>query len=175
MSWLSDLWRYGFTAEQRRRSRAAEHYVAAIAAYERGLAELPLAEARAEAERLLAEAKYFRVVPWEGAPEALPVDLAPSLRAVFARVRRVEAQRGEPYLDGADVGPYEWAPQYRQLGRDSEHAYVVVRPNEEMVYIFDETERPDPATAQRFNSVYHWLLWFHRSEQLLTEFAAPAA
>ena len=64
MGWLSDLWKYGFTAEQRARSRGAKRYVQAITAYEQELAGLPAPDARAQAERVVAlgQANAFFIV-----------------------------------------------------------------------------------------------------------------
>jgi hypothetical protein len=175
MSWLSDLWHYGFTPAQRKRSRAVERYVQQLGDYERTLAQVSLADARAQADHLLATPTYFRTIPWDRALEAPPVDLAPGLRTVFTSLRRIEALNGEPYIDVAELAPYQWASGYWQLGTDSEHAFLVVRPAEETVYVFDETEPPDPNRAQRFPSVHHWLLWLHRSGELLAASRNPAA
>ena len=108
-------------------------------------------------------------------PPIPPVELAPELRAVVVSVRRIEAPSGEPYIDARELAPYEWAPEYWRLGTDSEHAIVLVRPAQETMYIFDETEPVDPDRAQRFPSVHHWLLWLHRSGELLAASREPVA
>jgi hypothetical protein len=78
MRWFSDLWRYGFTAEQRHATRAAERYAEAIRAYERELAQIPLTEARARAEDMPAAATQVRVTPADQSA-ALQLDhLAPA-------------------------------------------------------------------------------------------------
>ena len=175
MSWLADLWRYGFTAKQRHASRAAERYAEAIRAYERELAQVPLTEARARAEGVLAAATQVRVTPADQSAAMQLGHLAPGQQDVFGRARRVQALNGEPYVDAAEVKPYEWDNRLVQLGLDSEHAYIVARPGEEAVFVVDETEELNLERAQRFPSLYHWILWLNRSSELLHELDEPAA
>ena len=169
MSWLSDLWRHGFTAGQRRASRAAGRYAAAIGAYERELVHVPLDEARGRAEAVLAAALHVRVTPADPVAAAQLGELAPVQQSVFSRARRIQALNGEPYVDAAEVRPYEWDGGLVQLGVDSEHAYIVTRPGAEPVYVVDETEALNLEQAQRFPSLHHWILWLNRSGELFRE------
>src|SRR5687768_5051754 len=117
MGWLSDVWKYGFTAAQRARSRGVERYVQAIAAYERELAGLPAREARAAAERVLAAPGFTRGIPWRPPPPPHP-ELAPVLGEFFRTIQRVEVRNGERYADLAELAPFEWGPGYLRLGTD---------------------------------------------------------
>jgi hypothetical protein len=76
--------------------------------------------------------------------------------------------KGEPYLDTAELGPYEWDASLTRLGLDSEHAYILIRLGEETVYVVDETEALDPTGAQQFQALSHWVLWLDRSGGLLS-------
>jgi hypothetical protein len=174
MDWLSDLWKYGFTAEQRAASRAAEHYVQALEAYERELALLTPAEARAAAERVLAAPRFVRVTPWQDAPPPL-TELAPALREFFQRIRLVEAPESERYADIADLAPLEWAPGYLRLGTDLEHTHVAIRPDDESIYVLADDVPGDERVESTFATVYHWILWLERKEELLAEPGPPAA
>jgi hypothetical protein len=168
MGWWSNLWRYGFTAEQQRLARAAENYARAIAAYQEELRRLTPDDAQHRAARLLAAPSRFRTYPWTGAPTANLARLTPHQQSILAQARRIEGLKGEPYLDTAELGPYEWDASLTRLGLDSEHAYILIRLGEETVYVVDETEALDPTGAQQFQALSHWVLWLDRSGGLLS-------
>lgn len=174
MGWLSDLWRYGFTAEQRRLSRAAEYYSRSIAAYEEELQRLPVDQAQRQAAQLLAAPSTIRLQRWPGPTTTDVARLTAHQQRVFGQSRRIEALQGEPYVDAAELAPYEWESSLLRIGRDSEHAYIVVRSGEETVYVVDETEDLDLAKAQRFPTLAHWVLWLNRSGELLAGRDDPA-
>lgn len=176
MGWLANLWRYGVTPAQRSSSRAAERYAAAISAYERELETLPAAAAREQAERVLTASPFVRGVAWRDGPALLVGDLAPAQREFFRRLRRVEAVRnGAPYVDAEELAPFAGYPGYLCLGQDDEHAYLAVRPGDEALYVVADDEPPERAPSHRFPTLHHWVLWVHRSEELLAEPDAPAA
>src|SRR5574338_951299 len=137
MGWFSDLRKYGLTAAQRARSRAAERYAHALAAYEQELAALSAPDARMAAERVLDGPRFIRAIRWS-APPTLPAELAPGLHSVFSRVRRVEVPRGEQNADAAEIEPLDWAPGYLRLGTDSEHSHLAVRPGDESIYVLGD-------------------------------------
>ena len=174
MGWLSDLWKHGFTAAQRARSRGVERYVQGLDAYERELAALSAAAARARAEHVLGAPRFIRVVPWESPPPPRP-ELAPELGAFFRRVRRVEALAGARHADAAELAPLEWDPQYLLLGPDGEHTHLAVRPGDEAVYELADDVPRDEAVEQTFATVYHWVLWLEHSEELPAEPDPPVA
>jgi len=175
MSWLSDLWQYGFTAEQRRLSRAAERYSQSIAAYEQELEHLPLEEAQQQAARLLGAPTSIRVHTWNGPITADLASLTPHQHSILAEFRSIEARNGEPYVDAAELAPYRWDGSLVKIGVDSEHAYIVIRPGQETVYVVDETEDLDLVKAQQFRTLSHWVLWLNRSGELLSSRDEPAA
>jgi hypothetical protein len=175
MSWWSDLWRYGFTAEQRRLSRATEHYSRSLAAYEQELQRLASEEARQQAALLLSAPSMIRVHRWTGRISADLASLTDHQQSIFGQVRRIEALNGEPYVDAAELGPYEGKPSLARIGLDSEHAYIVIRQGEEPVYVVDETEDLDLDQAQQFPTLSHWVLWLNRSGELLASRDEPAA
>ena len=169
MGWLSDLWRYGFSTAQRRRGRAVERYLDALAAYERELAALPDTEARAEAERVLATPRFLRVTRWQSPP--LPrVELAPSLSEFFRVMQRVEVPDREECADIAELGPLEWAPGYLYLGTDGEHTHLAVRPGDESIYVLTDDVPEEDRVESVFSSIYHWVLWLERKESMLADF-----
>ena len=174
MGWLSDLWKYGFTVEQRAASRAAQRYVRAIGAYERELALLTPAEARAAAERVLAAPRFVRATPWHDSPPPR-TELAPVLREFFHRIRRVEVPEGERSVDIAELAPLEWAPGYLCLGTTGvEHTHLAIRPGDESIYVLADDVGSDECVESAFATVYHWILWLERNEELL-EPGPPAA
>ena len=174
MGWLSDLWKYGFTPEQRAASRAAELYVQAIGVYERELAALTAAEAQAAAEQVLAAPRFIRATPWHDAPRP-QTELAPTLREFFHRIRRVEGSNGDRYADIAELEPLEWAPGYLRLGTDVEHTHVAIRPGDESIYVLADDVPSDERVESVFATVYHWILWLERKEELLAEPDPPEA
>ena len=174
MGWLSDLWKYGVTSEQRARSRGAERYAHAIAAYEEELAALSAPEARARAERVIAAPRFIRVVPWT-VPRPTHPELAPVLDAFFRSVQRVEVPRGGAYADVTELAPLGWAPGFLYLGPDDEHTHLAVRPRDEAVYILGDDVPDAERVFTVFATVYHWVLYLERREELLSAPDPPAA
>ena len=174
MGWLSKLWKYGFTAQQRAQSRSAERYVQAIGAYEEEVNALSATEARARAERVLAAPRFIRVVRWPTAGPTRP-DFAPVLGAFFHTIQRVEAPDGGSCADAAKLAPLDWAPGFMGLGPDDEHAHIAVRQHDEAIYVLGD----DVAEAERIfmvlPTVYHWILYFERRAELLAEQDPPVA
>ena len=169
MGWLSELWKYGFTDEQRAASRAAERYVQALNAFEQEFATLTPSEARTAAERVLAAPRFVRVTPWQDAPPP-NAELAPTLREFFQRIRLVEIPESERCADVSHLVPLEWAPEYLSLGSTGvEHTHLAIRPNDESIYILADDVPIDKRVESVFATVYHWLLWLERKEELLTE------
>jgi hypothetical protein len=175
MRWLSDLWKYGFTPQQRARTRGAERYAQAIRAYEKELVALSAAEARTGAERILAAPRFIRVVPPSRTPHPTHPELAPALRAFFHTIQRIEVANGEAYADVAELTPLEWAPGFLRIGPDGEHTHLAVRPHDEAIYVLGD----DVPEAERIftvlATVYHWVLYMERREELLAEPDPPAA
>jgi hypothetical protein len=174
MDWLSDLWKYGFTAKQRAASRDAERYSRALTAYEGELAALTPAEARAAAERVLAAPRFIRTTPWHDAPPP-HTELAPVLREFFQRIRLVEGPEAERCADAAALPLLEWAPGYLSLGTAGEHTHVAIRPGDESIYLLADDVPHDERVELVFATVYHWILWLERTEELLREPGPPAA
>lgn len=174
MGWLSDVWKYGFTAAQRARGRRAERYVHAITTYEQGLAALSATEARAQAERVLAASQRLRVVPWRSTPPSRR-ELTASLGEFFRGVRCVEELSGMPSADAAELAPLAWAPGYWSLGPNDEHTHLAVRPGDESIYVLADDVSGDERVEQRFATVYHWVLWLQRDRDLLAAPDPPAA
>jgi hypothetical protein len=168
MGWLSDLWKYGFTADQRAQSRAAERYAQAIDAYERELDGLSAEQAGAAAERVLAAPRFIRIVRRQ-VPQPPPGKLAPTIREFFRGVQRIEVPDGESYVDITELAPLEWAPGYLFLGRDGEHTHIAVRPGDEGVYVMADDVPPEKARDTVLPTVYHYVLWLERGAELLTE------
>jgi hypothetical protein len=168
MDWLSDLWKYGFTAKQRAASRDAERYSQALRAYEGELAALTPAEARAAAERVLAAPRFIRTTPWHDAPPP-NTELAPVLREFLQRIRLVEVPDAERCANAADLSPLEWAPGYLCLGTAGEHSHVAIRPGDESIYILADDVPHNERVESVFATVYHWILWLERNEELLGE------
>jgi hypothetical protein len=174
MGWLSDLWKYGFTPTQRARSLDAERYAQALAAYEEELAALSAPDAHMAAERVLAKPRFIRVVRWGALPTRRP-EFAPALRAFFERIQRVEVPRGEQRADVAEIEPLEWAPGYLRLGTDSEHTHLAIRPGDEAIYVLADDVPSADRVESVFATIYHWVLWLERNEELLADSEPPAA
>ena len=174
MGWLSDLWRYGFTAAQRARSRGAKRYAEAITAYEQELAGLPAPDARAQAERVIASPRFIRIVPWP-APRPARAELAPDVGAFFGVVQRVEVPDGETCADVADLAPLEWAPGFLRLGPDGEHTHLALRPGDEAIYVLGDDVPAEERVFTVLATIYHWLLYLERRAELLAEPNPPAA
>jgi hypothetical protein len=173
MGWLFDLWKYGFTDEQRTRSRAAERYAQALDEYERELDGLSAQKARAAAERVLAAPRFIRVVRWP-MPQAPRGRLAPLLREFFGGVQRIEAPHGESYVDITELAPLAWASGYLCLGRVDEHTHIAVRPGDEGVYVMADDVPAEEALDTVLPTVYHYVLWLEHSEGLLAEPDPPS-
>ena len=175
MSWLSDLLKYGFTAEQRAASRASERYVQTLEAYERELASLTQAEAQAAAERVLAGSRFVRATPRHDVP-ARHTELAPTLREFFERFSRLEVAKGGAHADIAELRPLDWAPGYLSLGATGvEHTHLAIRPRDESIYILADDVPIHQRTESTFPTIYHWILWLERTEELLAKPDPPTA
>ena len=175
MDWLSDLLKYGVTAEQRAAGRHAERVSQALEAYERELAALTPDEARAAAERVLATSRFVRTTPWRDAPPP-HTELAPVLREFFQRIRLVEVPEAGPCADAAELPPLESAPGYLCLGNTGvEHTDLAIRPGDESIYILADDVPIAERVESVFATVYHWILWLERSEELRGEPGPPAA
>ena len=172
--WLADLWKYGFTAAQRARSRDAERYAQALDVYGRALADLPAAEARVAAERVLASPRFIRTLPWQGPPAPHP-ELAPALGEFFRRVQRVEVPGGDQRADAAELEPFEWDAGYLRLGTDGEHTHLAVRPGDEAIYVLADDVPSAERVESVFVTVYHWVLWLERTGELMAERDPPTA
>ena len=171
MRWLSDLWKYGFTPTQRARSRDAERFAHALAACEQDLAALSGADARAAAEKVLADPRFIRVVRWS-APPTLRGDLALALRTFLGSVQRVEGG-DEEVVDGREIERLEWAPGYLRLGTEDEHTHLAIRPGDEAIYVLADDVPVADRIESVFATVYHWVLWVERKGELLSGSESP--
>ncbi len=104
-------------------------------------------------------------------------DLAPSLRELFTRCGALYARYGGARLGGAAVARFDWQGvdvlgfgqsraarpvRYRQIGIDIDENPLVVKPDEEPVYVVHRPEsNPAKWWSSDYPSLYHWVLMQH--------------
>jgi len=174
MGWLSDIFTLGLTPQQRAKSRATASYVAALEDYERRLALLPVNVAEREAVPVLERSRFLRTEMPSGRVDA-PPSLHETLRASYVRFGRVESARGESYLDCGAARPLEWRPELIRLGQQYTHTHLVVSPGSERILVVADDEDVTASPESEYLSVWHWVLWLERNEQLLAESGAGAS
>lgn len=148
----------------------AERYCANIDQFERELATLPFEAARSRAEQLLARSTFLRTITWDSDPP-VRTDLAPEVGSFVHRIRRIEAieNRDERYIDSSDISPFTWLPEYLCFGMDDEHIHVALRPNDETIYLLADDVSMKEALQSTLPTVYHWILYCDRSQELLSD------
>ncbi len=118
---------------------------------------VPLAEARAQVESLLADPDKFECIKAPPADPDVLESLAPGLRAFFTTYERVRILHGDTDLDRGSIGPSTLNARYLRIGSDVEHTELVVEPGEETVFEIDGSERSE-SEMQAYPSIYHSLL-----------------
>lgn len=118
---------------------------------------LPLEEARARAEALLADEKKFDRGASPVGNAAAMATLSPTLRDFFARHEKVRTRHGDTVLDRALVGPSELNPRYTRIGRDADLTELVTLPGGDAVFEIDGSEVSE-AQMRRYPSVYHLIV-----------------
>jgi hypothetical protein len=166
LAWLRERWKYGLTAQTRRRSRAFERQYGQQLAYEAELKALPVESARREALRLLAATALLRLTPADDAPRPRVAKLGPELRDFFSRYRRVETDNGGIHVDVAALADCAWRPGFVEIGACDGHVHLMARPGEDTVFeVADDVEAHRQVLAT-FPSIHHWVLALHFSEEL---------
>ncbi len=117
------------------------------------ISETPLLEARAKAESMLSSATVFKV---RTASKPAPVaDLPPEVARLFANYEDIVCH--EFWLGHAALLEPARLPNYIKIGGDSGFAQILVRPNEETVWISYPEDAADMGT-ESLPSVWHKLL-----------------
>jgi len=118
---------------------------------------LSLREAEEKALTLLLDGEKFRIVEKPAPTDALH-SLGPVLRGFFLRFERVTEIKGETSLDRREVGPSTLREGFLRIGTDIEHAEIVARPKEDVIYVIDGTEPEGPQVEEGFPTIYHYLV-----------------
>lgn len=155
-------------------ARLAAGLAQALAAYGRELARMPIHEARERADPILRGEGLVRVVPATGSAPPSLARFGPSLQECFTRVRRISCLEGRSYADPAELAPCRVAPAYWRLGQVEAHAHLCARPGDERLLVLPDDVADPVAHAEEFPSIYHWLLYQQRAEELLRALAPRA-
>jgi len=122
----------------------------------REIKALPLAEAKAAAERLLADPTLFAVRKSPAGGDTDLSVLSPLLREFFSQFESVEAQRGDLRLDRRALRPSRLDSRYITLGSDIE-TEIAAMPGRDAVYQLDGFE-PPVFESEPSPSIYHYIV-----------------
>ena len=119
---------------------------------------LDLAAARDLAEALLADDEKFlcSVMPPAEAEVALLSQLGPELRRLLTRYAEIEGVYADFRISRAAMAPAPAALGMWSLGEDGDHTQILVRPNDDRIYIADESGAIDDYT-EHYASIYHYI------------------
>jgi hypothetical protein len=129
---------------------------------------LSLREAEEKALSLLSDGRKYRVVekPW-------PTDtlhlLGPVLRQFFTRFEKVTEIKGETSLSRSEIAPSTLRDGFIKIGTDMEHAEIVARSKEDVIYVIDGTEPEGPQVEEGFPTIYHYLVAGYRTTHSVGE------
>lgn len=135
---------------------------------------LPAAEAQAEVYARLAESSHWkRVPPSPEAPYRFP-QLSDAQQDFFTRLGGIEAAFGGARLAQDVIKTFKWPSETRlsfglkdgqadrptiQIGIDFEGNPLVVKPDDEVVYVLRNTrQNADKWLSVEYPSLFHWLL-----------------
>ncbi len=126
---------------------------------ERRVFALPIDVARAEAQRLLADAlEYCCVeVPLDDVIRRIVQSFGPSLREFFTRYESVEEVHGDTRLSRQLIGPATNDPSFTRVGEDMEFSEITAAPGTDEV-LLHWGEAPGDEPPARYPSIYHFLL-----------------
>lgn len=118
---------------------------------------LPLREAEEKALSLLRDGGKYRVVE-KPSPTDTTYPLGPVLRQFFSRFEKVTEIKGETSLDRGEIRPSTLRDGFIRIGTDIEHAEIVARSAEDVIYVIDGTEPEGPQVEEGFPTIYHYLV-----------------
>lgn len=118
---------------------------------------LSLREAEEKALSLLSDGEKYRVVE-KPSPTDTQYPLGPVLRQFFSRFEKVTEIKGETSLDRGEIRPSTLREGFIKIGTDIEHAEIVARSKEDVIYVIDGTEPEGPRVEDGFPSIYHYLV-----------------
>jgi len=118
---------------------------------------LSLREAEQKALALLFDGGKYRVVE-KPSPTDTQYPLGPVLRQFFSRFEKVTEIKGETSLDRGEIRPSTLREGFIKIGTDIEHAEIVARSKEDVIYVIDGTEPEGPQVEDGFPSIYHYLV-----------------
>jgi hypothetical protein len=124
---------------------------------------LSLQEAEQKALTLLLGGEKYRIVEKPALAYALQ-SLGPLLQQFFSRFEKVTEIKGETSLDRSEIGPSTVREGFIRIGTDMEHAEIVARPNEDVIYAIDGTEPHGPRAEEGFPTIYHYLIAGYSNE-----------
>lgn len=138
--------------------RARAPRTGTVSGEEAALRALDGAEVRRRALELLADPEKVRTA---AGPAPLPAGLGlpAGVRDLFSRFTSVRMEYGDLVLDGSGIARSTTHKGFIVIGSDTEHAEVLVRPDDETVFIADPDER-DVATFENYPSVYHLIVCY---------------
>jgi hypothetical protein len=118
---------------------------------------LSLREAEEKALSLLSDGGKYRVVE-KPSPTDTQYPLGPVLREFFSRFEKVTEIKGETSLDRSEIRPSTLREGFIKIGTDIEHAEIVARSKEDVIYVIDGTEPDGPQAEEGFPTIYHYLV-----------------
>ena len=114
-------------------------------------------EAEVRALNLLSDPKLYRIVEKPIRGDSL-ASLGPGLQKFFSRFETVREIKGETSLDRNQIGTSNLSEGFLRIGTDMEHTEIVVRPNEDTIYVIDGTEPEEVPLEEGFPTIYHYIV-----------------
>lgn len=114
-------------------------------------------EAEVRALNLLSDPRLYRIVENPIRGDSL-ASLGPGLQKFFSRFETVREIKGETSLDRNQIGTSNLCEGFLRIGTDMEHTEIVVRPNEDTIYVIDGTEPEEVPLEEGFPTIYHYIV-----------------
>ncbi|CAI4030256.1 hypothetical protein DNFV4_00684 [Nitrospira tepida] len=117
------------------------------------ISALSLSEAKRRALTLLEDGSKFVCIRRATTEDPHLEGLPQGLKDFFGQFESVEAVEGELQLRRADICNSKFNPEFIRVGAESDFREIVVRPNEESIFVIDGSE----------SDLYDWPRYAHRS------------
>lgn len=125
------------------------------------LVRMTLEEARAEADRALADADRWRCSPPE--PVVRQVSFGPGLEEFFRRFSRADSRQNEASIEDGEQVASCIDSRYLVIGALSEHSEIAAKEGSDEVFVFYTDDPVDP-TPIAFPSIYHLICGVERGD-----------
>jgi hypothetical protein len=123
------------------------------------LKNLSVEEAKSKAEDILSN-PISAIEAIENSNRDVNLDqLAPLVGNFFRRYQKVLSEITGPQLGHEYIKAFELKQGFIKIGQDDEHTAIVIEPNKEMIYEFDEDSLGEERRPTTFPTIYHYIIY----------------